>query len=65
MSVFKPLPIVEESEEIDQMIDALMGGTKKMRDAGETYLPKWPSEDEEDYKFRLSIATLFPSYNFV
>lgn len=62
MSVFKPLSIVSDAEEIHQMIDALMGGTKAMREMGERYLPKWPSEDKEDYDFRLSVATLLPAY---
>jgi hypothetical protein len=42
--------------------DALMGGTLEMRRQGETYLPKWPNEDPEGYKQRLSVATLLPSY---
>lgn len=62
MSVFKPLSVVDEAEELHLMIDALMGGTKAMREMGETYLPKWPSEDKEDYDFRLSVATLLPAY---
>lgn len=44
------------------LIDALMGGTKTMRAASETYLPKWPGEDAESYKMRLAVATLFPAY---
>ncbi|MDM3398148.1 DUF4055 domain-containing protein [Citrobacter sp. Cb016] len=42
--------------------DALMGGTLYMRQLGEAYLPRWPKEDKEDYKKRLSVATLFPAY---
>ncbi|MCV5632726.1 DNA-binding protein, partial [Escherichia coli] len=42
--------------------DALMGGTLEMRRQGENYLPKWPNEDEDDYKKRLSVATLLPVY---
>ena len=42
--------------------DALMGGTLEMRRQGETYLPKWPKEDAEGYKQRLSVATLNPTY---
>ena len=37
--------------------DALMGGTLEMRRQGENYLPKWPNEDEDAYKKRLSVAT--------
>ncbi len=42
--------------------DALMGGTLYMRRLGETYLPRWPNEDKEDYKKRLAVATLLPAY---
>ena len=42
--------------------DALMGGTLEMRRQGETYLPRWPNEDKESYKQRLSVATLLPAY---
>lgn len=42
--------------------DALMGGTLYMRQLGETYLPRWPKEDKEDYKKRLAVATLLPAY---
>lgn len=44
------------------VIDALMGGTAAMRRAGQTYLPKQPREDGEDYQYRLNTATLFPAY---
>ncbi|MCY0910848.1 DUF4055 domain-containing protein [Massilia antarctica] len=44
------------------LIAALLGGTKTMRAAGETYLPKWPNEDDESYKLRLAVSTLFPAY---
>lgn len=43
------------------LIDALQGGTRGMREAGETYLPKRPLESSEDYKARLGMATLFPA----
>ncbi|WP_426817667.1 DUF4055 domain-containing protein [Winslowiella sp. 2C04] len=42
--------------------DALMGGTLYMRTLGKAYLPKWPNEEEEAYKHRLSVATLLPAY---
>jgi hypothetical protein len=44
------------------LIDALMGGTKTMRQAGKKYLPQWPAEDQESYQARLATATLFPAY---
>lgn len=39
--------------------DALMGGTLYMRQLGETYLPRWPKEDKEDYKS----ARLWPRFS--
>lgn len=41
---------------------ALMGGTSAMRDAGKTYLPKFPAESEEAYRERLSLSWLFNGY---
>ncbi|MFZ5669115.1 MAG: DUF4055 domain-containing protein [Pseudomonadota bacterium] len=43
------------------MLEALMGGTRSMRAAKETLLPKWPAEDQESYKARLDTSTLFPA----
>lgn len=45
------------------MIAALLGGTQAMREAGKLYLPKWPNEDEDSYKLRKDMATLFPAYS--
>lgn len=42
--------------------DALMGGTLYMRQLGEIHLPRWPNEDKDAYKQRLSVATLLPAY---
>lgn len=44
------------------MIEALMGGTSSMRDAGKMLLPKWPDEEEESYQTRLKAATLYPAF---
>ncbi len=41
---------------------ALLGGTRSMRAAGTTYLPKWPNEDQKAYDCRLQTAVLFPAY---
>lgn len=41
---------------------ALMGGTRAMREAGHTFLPKWPNEEQDAYDARLNVATLFPAY---
>lgn len=43
------------------LVDALYGGTEAMRSAGETYLPKRPLEETQDYRHRLAIATLYPA----
>lgn len=43
------------------VIDALLGGTSAMREGGESFLPKWPAEDETSYITRKSTATLFPA----
>jgi len=42
--------------------EALLGGTRTMRAAGETYLPRWPKEESAAYTTRLSTAVLFPAY---
>lgn len=45
------------------LIDALNGGTRSMRAAGDRYMPKWPLEDDAGYKTRLAVSTLFPAYS--
>jgi hypothetical protein len=44
------------------LASALLGGTRTMRAAGQTYLPKWPKEDAEAYGTRLAVSVLFPAY---
>jgi hypothetical protein len=44
------------------MLEALMGGTKAMRERGMELLPKWPNEDHAAYAVRLNSATLFPAF---
>ena len=41
---------------------ALMGGTKAMRAAGETHLPKFESETDKSYTARLNSSWLFNGY---
>ena len=53
---------VERMSKAWAVIDPLMGGTQAMRDAGKALLPQQPREDDEDYKYRLETATLFPAY---
>lgn len=45
------------------MIRSLLGGTSAMRAAGLSYLPKWPNEEADSYKTRLSVATLYPAFS--
>lgn len=44
------------------VIDALMGGTRGMRAAGQTLLPPWPNEEQAAYSIRLNTATLYPAF---
>jgi hypothetical protein len=44
------------------MIECVRGGTRAMREAGESYLPREQSEDDEAYLKRLNRATLSPIY---
>lgn len=53
---------VERMTKAWAVIDPLVGGTQAMRDAGKALLPQQPREDDDDYKYRLSTATLFPAY---
>ena len=57
------LPAVKAMREDWAIVDALMGGTKAMRAAGELFLPKWPKEDKDSYKARLHLSTLLPAYS--
>lgn len=41
---------------------ALMGGTTAMRDAGQTYLPKFEAESVDGYNARLNASWLFNGY---
>ena len=53
---------VERMSKAWAVIDPLVGGTQAMRDAGKALLPQQPREDDDDYKYRLDTATLFPAY---
>jgi hypothetical protein len=61
-SVRKRSAKIEAMAECWPMIKALLGGTGKMREAGTTYLPQWPNEDQGFYNARLGTATLFPAF---
>ena len=62
LSVDQRSPEVEAQTESWALLDALMGGTAAMRAAGAKYLPKEPREADEDWRYRLNTATLFPAY---
>jgi len=63
-----PIAVNDPNDEIKalrlewEVLEPLMGGTQKMRDAGVGLLPRWPAEDEAAYQTRLRTATLFPAY---
>ncbi|MRW88857.1 DUF4055 domain-containing protein [Duganella sp. FT80W] len=50
---------VEAMEEDWAKMDALIGGTKAMRAAGEKYLPRFPAESKDAYDFRVKTSTLY------
>ncbi|MEX3004217.1 DUF4055 domain-containing protein [Serratia fonticola] len=57
-----PLKAYSAMEADWDLVDALMGGTKAMRNARESLLPRWPNEDAEAYNCRRKVATLLPAF---
>lgn len=55
-------PAVAEMAVEWPMLEALMAGTRAMRAGGQAFLPKWPAEDDDGYKARKKVATLFPAF---
>lgn len=55
-------PALAGMEADQKMLADLMAGTRAMREAGVTYLPKWPAEEEDAWRRRRDTATLFPAY---
>ncbi len=53
---------VSEMAQDWDMLEALMSGTRAMRDKGEVFLTRWPNEDPIAWEARKSTATLFPAY---
>lgn len=45
------------------LVDALWGGTKAMRQAGEQFLPKRKLETQAEYTARKDLATLYPAFS--
>ena len=46
-----------------ELVDALWGGTRAMREHARRYLPQRPLEEDDDYRDRLAAATLFPAFS--
>ncbi|HWK70025.1 MAG TPA: DUF4055 domain-containing protein [Burkholderiaceae bacterium] len=53
----------QAGQEDRDLVDALMGGTTAMRGEGQKYLPRFEMECEQDYRKRLSCATLYPAFS--
>jgi len=58
------VPRVEYVEHQDrlELVNALLGGTKAMKDAGEKFLPQEPKESDELYQQRLKRSYLFNAF---
>lgn len=61
-SVDKQTDAAARQAELAEPGRALMGRTRAMRAAGETYLPKFEGESDKAYKARLNSAFLFNGY---
>lgn len=61
-SVAERSPEVTELYKDWEIAEALLGGTRKMREEGIKYLPQWPNEEYDQYQTRLRTATLFPAF---
>jgi len=57
--VSEPLPEYTAHQERLKLINALMGGTAAMQEAGEKYLPREPAESQTAWKIRLGRTVLF------
>ena len=55
-------PAIEAMSKAWDIIDPLMVGTAAMRDAKESLLPRFPSEDVVAWQTRIKQATLFPAF---
>jgi len=54
--------LVKEARNDWCLLEALDGGTRKMRCEGQLYLPQWPAEEDSAYDTRRKTATLFPAW---
>lgn len=64
-SLTTPAPFVAKMEKALDRAMALLNGTDALRDAGTKFLPKFPGEHEETYKFRLASAVLNNFYDAI
>lgn len=62
-TVATPSSAVEAMRPDWELVEALLEGTREMREAGAKYLPKWPNEEPESYAARLKTAVLFPAFS--
>ena len=62
LAVHEVSPVVQAMSQQWPVVDALLAGTRGMRAASTTLLPKWPNEDAGAYASRLATATLFPAF---
>jgi len=61
-TVATPIAAYDDMSDHWGLIEALLGGTLAMRDAGQTYLPKEPKEDTTLYNNRLNRSVLYGAY---
>lgn len=61
-TVAKPTPAAKALHEAAAVARVLMGGTKAIRAAGETYLPKFPAETQDAYDARRNSSFLFNGF---
>lgn len=62
MNAWDQMPLPGGLDEDLDLIDHLVGGTRKMREAGKRYLPQRAMEENKDYEKRLIVSTLFPAF---
>lgn len=64
-------PLLKRSSDMESMVaywdmsDAIVAGSKAIKDAAETFLPKFPDEQAKDYDFRLQMAKFTNIYRDV
>lgn len=62
MEIYARSTIVESMWPQWSMIECLRMGTPAMRNAGTAYLPQWPMEDADSYRFRVETSFLFNGF---